>query len=320
MKRFSRMLSGLRGNRRRWRLKALIGERLTAMGEAARYGARLALRYLARSIPYVLLAVTAMLVPIAVLYGYRYVTAAPDFQVQEVTVEGNTRVTAERILEIARVDDSPNMLSLDLDEVEARLVSDPWIKAAEVSRELPDKLMVDVQEHEPLALIALGALYLTDARGEIFKRVEPGEHFDFPVLTGLTRRDLGPDAVGDRALLAQRLVRGAIRLLGVWTHSAGKMNRVSEIHMDPLFGYSVVLGAGSEQSRGAIVHLGRGKIIQKLKRLQAILADAARRGRRIGEVRLNDSRDPGRVAVRFRPGGLESAVDATDAEERPERL
>lgn len=309
----SRGMRRRRGNRkRRLALRDLqVGLRRSseAVGVRAWWVLRLSARHLLRATPYAMLAVICALLPVTVVYGYRYVMHTSDFGVREVSVTGQQRVTAQHILEVAGIDNSPNVLSLDLDAVRARLLEDPWIRSASVERQLPDRLVVKVQENSPVALVALGALYLADQHGALFKRVEAGEHFDLPVLTGLHKDDLAPGAPADRRLLAQRMVRGALELLEQWERSglgSGAV-RVGEVHMDPLFGYGVVLGEGTPSGAGTMVHLGFGEVVEKLARLEALLADATRRGRRLAEVRLNDERDATRVTVRFLPGGLEPA-------------
>lgn len=327
MRHLRRSLAALFGNRRRGRLRKVVATRLSMVWASVVWFVRRCVRHLARSLPYALIAVAMMLMPVAAVWGYRYVTVAPHFGVKEVLVDGNRRLSAQYLLESAGLDRSPNVLALDLESIEARLLEDPWIRAARVERRLPNRVILTIREHEPAALIALGALYLVDRRGKVFKRVEPGEHFDYPVLTGLSRGDLGPEAEPERTGASHRLVRGGLRLLDVWAASPlSEARRVSEVHMDPLFGYALVLGDGPQNEQGAIVRLGRGAIREKLDRLEAILADAARRGRRLGEVRLNDERDPSRVAVRFRPAvpGAEqksSGAGAADGETAPvERL
>lgn len=276
-----------------------------------------------RSLPYAMVTLTVALTPVALIYGYRYVTEAQEFGARNVVISGHDHVSVHELMQVAGVDDAPNLLALDLERVRARVVSHPWVRSATVERHLPDKLVVTVVERTPQALVALGALYLVDAKGVVFARVQPGEHFDLPVLTGLNHEDLSPGAPPERLALSEQMLRGGLRLLQSWRASqAGKGVQVSEIHLDPLFGYSVVLGAGAGVGEGAIVRLGRGEVQGKLDRLTAVLTDAGRRGRRVAEVRLNDERDPTRVAVRFRsePGGRDDNDEDSpgDAEQRGE--
>lgn len=242
------------------------------------------------------------LLPTAVIYGYRYVRTSPHFRVSQVEVTGHTNVKVEEVLEIAGLQDGPSLLDVDLDAIRDSLEQHPWIKSAKVDRELPDRVTIAIAEREPAALLALGALYLVDKRGTPFKRVEPTEQFVLPVLTGLTMDDVSPEAQPERRQLAEKLIKDALLVLDHWRRGPlGRRIDADEVNMDPLFGHSIVLGHGSAIATGATVHLGFGNIQEKLSRLETILADAARRGRLVLEVRLDNTADPSRVAVRFRP-------------------
>lgn len=257
--------------------------------------------HLGRALPYVLVAVIMALVPLAVGYGYRYLTVAPSFAVQQVQVGGHSQVSAQEVLQTAGVDRSPNVLALDLSDIERRLVGHPWILTARVERRLPDRLAIAITERVPVAVVALGSLYLVDENAAVFKRVEAGEHWDYPVLTGLSPEDLADSSLPERRSATRRLIRGAIKVLDVWRASElGTKLRVSEIALDPLFGYTLVLGQGLDVAVGAMIHLGTGDLRDKLRKVQVVLGDAASRGRGVAEIRVNDERDPSRVAVRFR--------------------
>ena len=270
--------------------------------EDLRYWVSWSVRMVVRTLPYALIALILALTPVAVVYGYRYVTATPDFRVQNVHIEGHSHLSVEELLDTARVSHAPNILKLDLSEVEAALLAHPWIISASVRRELPAQLYIKVVERVPVALLALdGPLYLVDKHANIFTRTGSGEHFDLPILTGLTRDDLAAEAPVDRKALTRSLVRGALKLMDVWRSSdIGQRIHVSEIHMDPLLGLSLVLGEGAGLHRGAMVRVGRGLLQEKLDRLEAIVDHAAAEGRGISRIMLDNSTDPSRVAVSFR--------------------
>ncbi|MBT9559491.1 MAG: FtsQ-type POTRA domain-containing protein [Myxococcales bacterium] len=264
------------------------------------------------------------LLPTAIIYGHRYVMNSQHFRVQQVEVTGHANVPVEEVLEIAGLEDGPNLLAIDLEAIEASLEMHPWIRDARVERELPDKLSIGLSEREPAAILALGAQYLVDRQGVPFKRVETGESFPtLPILTGLVLDDFAEDAPKDRKELATRLVREALMVIGHWKRGPfGKHIEVGEVTMDPLFGHSVVLGIGDENAVGARIHLGFGDVQRKLSRLETVISDARRKGKRVLEVRLDNIKDPNRVAVRFRSdtsADPEAAARDDENEPRPGR-
>jgi len=258
-------------------------------------------RWAGRVVPYLVIALFAASVPPLLVYGYRFVTNAEEFAAKRVVVSGNDRLSPEQVLAVAGVNHGPNVLTLNLRDLSQRLSEHPWIESAAVSRELPDRLMVEIKERQPAAVVAMGARYLVDAKGEIFKRVDSNEIYDLPTITGLAREDLDSGATAERRDLAQRMVKGALSLLDTWRRSdPNGALPVSEVHPDPLFGYTLTLRGGDGPSAGAVIHLGRGEIALKVSKLAVVVADANRRGQSIAVVRLDNQRDPGRVAVRFR--------------------
>ena len=126
-------------------------------------------------------------------YGARrYVTTTPRFAVKEVVVTGNVRRSADDVANVAGITKGANVFSLDLERARARLMSDPWIHDASLVRRLPGTVSIQVTEREAAAVVALGDSYLASRDGEIFKRLEPGDPTDLPVVTGLS-----PDVVAE---------------------------------------------------------------------------------------------------------------------------
>ena len=123
---------------------------------------------------------------------------------------GCMNVTESELLNMAKVDFRSNLVNLDLQEVSRRLAQHPWVEKAKVRRDFSGKaLIIEVQERVPRALILLDELYLVDRNGEIFKKAEPKEKLDFPILTGLRH----PGGHGARKPEAIELVQQALELL-----------------------------------------------------------------------------------------------------------
>jgi POTRA domain, FtsQ-type/Cell division protein FtsQ len=113
----------------------------------------------------------------------------------------------------------------------ARLLEESWVRSADVRRELPHRVLVQVREERPAAILtAAGSkpgLYYVSSHGRIFAPLAPGDPRDFPYLTGFRSEELdGEGAFGPRAM------RRALALLRVTARGAGNLGRVSEIHVD----------------------------------------------------------------------------------------
>src|SRR4029077_3744602 len=118
--------------------------------------------------------------------------------------------------------------------MERAIAESPWVARATVRRQFPDRVIVDVVERRPKAIVNLGGLFYVDAAGVIFKRLAGGDNVDFPVVTGLRLADLeGPEG---RELLAR-----ALELQGLLERDpAFGPSRVSELHVSRESGVSVI--------------------------------------------------------------------------------
>ena len=120
---------------------------------------------------------------VALLYGYRWVTAHPYLALKDISVTGNSRLSNGDVLGLAGVKLGQNSLDLNLTEVETAVSANPWIKSAAIRRELPGRIVVHIDEHVPEFWVRQGTgLYFADGTGAIIAPMHPGETASLPVL------------------------------------------------------------------------------------------------------------------------------------------
>jgi cell division protein FtsQ len=78
---------------------------------------------------------------------------SPAFTVKKISVEGAHRLTSERLTELAAVPASSTLLRLDVEDIQKRVASDPWVKSVEVKRSFPETVVLVVEERE-IAVVA----------------------------------------------------------------------------------------------------------------------------------------------------------------------
>ena len=210
----------------------------------------------------------------AVLAGrqvVRHVIASPRFAVRELRIAPTTHVTEDEVRSLLGVRLGDPLLAVDPDAVAAALTRHPWIASARVRRDLPATLAVDVVERRANATALVGSLYLLDEAGRPFKRATPEEADGLPVLTGVTREQYAAMRTTSEAVF-----RDGLALLAAYQDGAPDRParpKLSEVHVDPRTGFSLVLLDG-----GGEIRLGRGDFADKLTRLDRIVASLDRRG------------------------------------------
>ncbi|MBI2982056.1 MAG: FtsQ-type POTRA domain-containing protein, partial [Deltaproteobacteria bacterium] len=110
------------------------------------------------------------------------------FQLREiVVVTPPTRISQNELVALAHVKKGENLLSLRLGEIRARLLKSPWIEGVALAKAYPGRLVISVQEQEPIALIKQDRFYLVNGKGEVFKPLEGKDPKNFPLISGLKK-------------------------------------------------------------------------------------------------------------------------------------
>lgn len=132
-----------------------------------------------------LLGILALL--IAVVFAVRAVYLSDVLPVERVVVTGTTNLAEAEVREAAAVPDDATLLRFPADEVEERLLGHPWIADVRISRELPDGMIIAVEERVPVALVDVGGaeLWLIDEEGRILESRVPAAEDTFIVIRDL---------------------------------------------------------------------------------------------------------------------------------------
>ncbi|MFZ7110551.1 MAG: cell division protein FtsQ/DivIB [Desulfatiglandales bacterium] len=125
------------------------------------------------------------------VYAYECLLNADYFRLDQITITGLEEEEQEELLASAGLNKESNLLSLNLHELKEIIEKRPWIRRAGLERRLPDRLIIDVEKEQALALVAAGQLYYMNRWGEIFTEVDEAGDLDYPIITGvdLEQRD-----------------------------------------------------------------------------------------------------------------------------------
>jgi len=122
---------------------------------------------------------------------YNKLCRSDFFQITAVRIAGNRMTSKEQITALSRVDIHSNLLAINPFQVQSLLESHPWIKRAEVIRDWPNRLLINVQEKTPVALLNReSGLFYLDGGGQTIAAASRSQELDFPVITGLEKFSL----------------------------------------------------------------------------------------------------------------------------------
>ena len=107
------------------------------------------------------------------------------FEVRHVEVTGLKHMAKLPIYGAALNGASNSMLLVDLDDIRTRLQTLPWVADASVARRLPDTLLIDVVERQPLAIWQhRRRLAVIDREGKILDTKRLGRFATLPLIVG----------------------------------------------------------------------------------------------------------------------------------------
>ena len=134
---------------------------------------------------------------VAAAHGIRvYLANSPKYRVRQVVV--NTQTLNEDLLRAhLGVKTGTPIFGINLVTLRGKLMEVPTIASARVTRRLPDTLIIEIEEREPVARLGRTNL-MVDNAGSVF--VLPGGSRILPIITGYQKLGKGtPLAPGDRA-------------------------------------------------------------------------------------------------------------------------
>lgn len=216
------------------------------------------------------LGVLGLLISIAALsslfiYAYSYFLSAPYFEIKETSVRGLKELTEKDVLTLVEIKPGQNILAVNVDVLSRRVAVNPWIKNVYVGREFPNRIVVDVRERNPIALVKqAGDFYLMDSEGIIFKKMSQGDEVDLAIITGINVQDK----------TKSKLLSDTLSLLKVFSGSNlySFLGAISEAHIDEVFGLSLLT------DKGLYLKMGMEDFEKKLRKLALVMNDREKRG------------------------------------------
>jgi cell division protein FtsQ len=215
----------------------------------------------------------------------RWVARLPAFEIQKIWVSGevshNNAVTL-RANVAPRL--SGTFFTVDLARVRAAFESVPWVRRAVVWRDFPNRLRVELQEHQAVAYWGGGGdVRLVNSYGEVFE-ANVGE-----VEQDMLPRLNGPEGNAAEALAMYRALAGMFEEMGL---------PIEEVDLSSGGSWRVLLDTG------APIEMGRGTTTEVSARAQRFLKTltqvTSRYGRQPGAVESADLRHENGYAIRLR--------------------
>ncbi len=219
---------------------------------------------------------------------YRGVLAQGWFDVLAIDIVGNERVPNAEILAYGHLSTHRPIFDVNVKKAALQVESHPWIKSARVSRRLPDALLVEVVENQPMARVKLDRMYYVNQEGTPFKFADDSSLEELVLIEGLHNSDFEPLEAGQRKMLRalqlqkkynEHPMSVLAKLKGIRYHHNGLELLVGDLPSTLVFGQSV-------QS-------------EALDRAAKLWKSLAQQGQHAETIHLDNRNEPERVTVKY---------------------
>ena len=231
-----------------------------------------------------------VLIPLALSMIMLFVFSAQwkeSLVVQKFEVEGARILAAKDVVTYIDIKPQSAMYRIDLFDAEQRLLAQPMIKSATITRLLTNALRVVIKEREPIASLGGSELRYIDSEGVLLPHQKTTVQFDLPLITGIG----GLDTVQCGKISANPEIMEAIEVVQD-VQATGFNHAISEVNMNnggDIIIYSI--------EGGIPVLLGRGGMMKKMLTLETFWGNFMKTDS-LNNIQYVDARYEGQVVVK----------------------
>lgn len=127
------------------------------------------------------------------------------FNITSIEIKGNKEKQADYIIKLSSVEIGTNILKIDDATLKENIEKDPYLKFVGVEKKYPDKIVIDVKERIPAAVVKReSTVLLLDEEGYVLQIMQDTGNLLYPVLSGI---DTSNTAVGKQIAFADEAQR-----------------------------------------------------------------------------------------------------------------
>lgn len=195
------------------------------------------------------LLICAVIASVCIAYQVDY------FQIASIEINGAKKVSLREILRRSDIREGYSNIFFNSKKTAENILDNRWITDVHIRKQYPDKVIVEVTEMEPFAILVESdeTLYYISREGKILGPTNFSEGLDFPVIIS-------------NGISSTELIRKALQILAL-SENSNVLNwkEISEINVDPIFGISVYT---RDERR---IDFGNGDFKSKWSKLEKII-------------------------------------------------
>lgn len=210
---------------------------------------------------------------------------ADFFAVKTIEVTGCCNLTPVQVISYSGIKAGEHILVVNKNAAVENLKKTPWIISAKVTTRLPSKVLIEIEENTPAAIVPyMGSLLVIDKDAVVLKISDKQDVITIPVITGL---DLGLPAVG-RVIETKnttdiQILKPLLNAIDVNQLTS----EISEVNVKDIDNITIYFLGGIEARVGDVLEINK-----KLSKIPFILEDIRKNHRSGGYIDLKTGNDP----------------------------
>jgi cell division septal protein FtsQ len=113
-----------------------------------------------------------------------WIKNSPLFTVSVIAVEGTARIDKNEVVRLSGIKTGMRIMDIRPAFAARAIAKNLWVKHARVTRRFPNRVIINVQERTPVALLSAGNVYYTDEDGNLMP-LFAGTYSNLPLITGV---------------------------------------------------------------------------------------------------------------------------------------
>ncbi|WP_455090114.1 cell division protein FtsQ/DivIB [Peptoanaerobacter stomatis] len=207
------------------------------------------------------------------------------YSVNKITVLGQTNLTKDKILELAKIDMNKNIYIMNIKTIEKNLVVNNYIQSATVRRKFPQEITISIVERIPVASIPVTSGYvIIDENATAISIVQDEKSVKKPIISGISISNIKlKDTIPVKDKDALENILKIIHLIS----SLDLLDNISYIDLKNYDDISMTTNTGM------LVRFGNTDDMQyKVKVLNKILINLSTKGKTLGTIDMRFDTDP----------------------------
>jgi hypothetical protein len=243
--------------------------------------------------------IVLLIIGVGTLYYFKdNIMKSAIFKLKKIVITDVPHYSFEDLVDRVSVNKNVSIFDIDLLSVEKNLLELSWIKKVRVTRELPNKISVSLEEHEIKGVLLFDILYFYDDDYSIFLKAFPSEIKDKVIYSGLTMNDYENDFTSFKNKLIE------MESISKYFEQSNLKKEcfLSEVSSTEFRGYQVLLKCENSDKDIKII-LGFKDFLKELNRSQVILQKSKERKENLEMIIFNELKSNNSVLVKIEKEG-----------------